>query len=583
MRIRRRIFTAVLVLGAAAFPVLALEQQECLERLAPIDARIVSGEYPPQDVQMAQTMRDQVLQMCGFMNDAEFTALIASFDQMLPPDPEIAAERDAKRRQALVEVEQLDAQREARRAARAQESAQAMELPPVSPILEAPPTATTAVARFINRDDAMAMVDVLDRDRFNGKTRLLYIARPSRDQFREPAAKNHYYVVEADADGNIAQRHVAAIPLGRTNTAALRRGHDEIILQYPVDPPQTQTRFERWSISGSKLVATSDAPAVPWSGRNWDSVRNHFQLATSDGNVMFLGGIRKSRDQVWLGWLKASPNGQILGQGERSTVRGSARAETLFHTPDGGVGIVLDLMASGDDGIESDLETPLIERVNGVDIEGYVFSERRLLIVGPDGSVAWESPGFERSFIWPTMAGVVRSGSLSAIDHVVEVTDRRAAELGGNQNLVTDYLGGRSLAQVRPIGNGFGLLVEEINIPVGNRKIDRKWLFEYRRDGTLTRSDLTAATGHADARFVMLDVPTKGTIYLSAYWDRGSYVVRLDADRKVASYGRITMPAGVSANVMVADGAGVWIAGEGRPSGSREAVWLERLNFGQER
>jgi hypothetical protein len=81
----------------------------------------------------------------------------------------------------------------------------------------------------------------------------------------------------------------------------------------------------------------------------------------------------------------------------------------------------------------------------------------------------------------------------------------------------------------------------------------------------------------------MLDVPTEGTIYLSAYWDRGSYVVQLDADREVASYGRITMPPQVSANVMVADVGGVWIAGEGRSGGNREAVWLERLDFSHAR
>ena len=579
MRMTTKRVLGVLILVFSTTSAFALDKDECIKRLAPIDERIASGDYPPQTVQMAQTMRDQILQTCGFMGDAQFTELIAAFDEILPADPAIAAEREARQQRALAQVEQLDADREARRAARAQANPESVELPPISPVLKAPPTATTTVARFINRDDAMAMVDILDRDRFNGKTRLLYIARPSRDQFREPAAMKHYYVVEADPNGDIVQHDVTAIPLDRTVTVALRRGHDEIILQYPVDPPRTETRFERWSISGGKLVASSDAPATPWSGRNWDSLRDHFHLATSDGNVMFIGRVLKSRDQAWLGWLKASPGGAVLGQGERSTVRGTAGAEALFHTPDGGVGLVLDLMASGDEGVESDLETPLIERVEGFDIEGYVLRERRLLIVGPDGSVAWESPGLERSFVWPTLAEVGQTGSLSAMDHVVEVTERRAAELGGNQRLVTAYLGDRQLAAVCPIGNGFGLLVDEFDIPAGNRKIDRKWLFEYSPDGTLRRTDLTAATGHQDARFVMLDAPTEGAIYLSAYWDRGSYVVRLDAARAVAAYGIITMPATVSFNVMVADDDGVWIAGEGRPDGRSEAVWLERLEF----
>jgi hypothetical protein len=585
MRTPAKRFVCILALGLWTTSAFAIDQDECIKRLEPFDQRIASGNYPAQNLEIAKMAREQFLQSCPFLDEATLAQMLDSFDQLLPTgtEAEIEAAREARREERRAERKQQRAELEAKRAARAEARPQEVQLPPVSPALKAPPTAKTTVARFIGRDDAMAMVDVLDRDRFNGKTRLLYIARPSREQFRVPAAMNHYYVVEADLNGDIVQHHVAAIPLERTNTAALRRGHDEIILQYPVDPPQTRTRFERWSISGSKLVATSDAPAVPWSGRNWDALRNHFHLATSDGNVMFLGAIRKSRDEVWLGWLKASPDGQVLGQGERGTAAGQSGTDKVFHTPNGGIGLVLNMVASGEEGLDSDLDTPLIERVQEVELKGNIFTEERLLVVGTDGEIDWESPALTRSFIWLGMDVLGQRGSISALEQGSAMTARRGAENGANNAVVNFSAAGGRPGAIASIGDGVGALINENDAPVGAGKIDRKWFFEYRPDGTSKRVDLTAAFRHLNARFVMLNSPDQETVYLYAQGGRGSYVIGLNSAREVAAYGRVTMSPSVIPNVLVADEGGVWVAGEGRPDGSREAVWLERLKFGESR
>ena len=575
-----RLMVGALIAGHLCSTASALEQSECLERLKPIDERIASGLYSAQSVQLAKGARDGFLQMCGFMTDAEFAEVMVALEQMLPADPAIDAERAARQQRMEAEMERLDAGREARRAARAQEVPQDVTLPPVSAALNGPPAARTVVASFIDRDDSMSMVDILDQDNSTGKLRLLYVGRPSREQARLPSASKHYYVIEGHPDGSYVQHHVTSVPIGRTVTVALRRGYDEIVFQYPVDPPRTETRFERWSISGRTLMSSSDGPVLPWSGRNWSQTSNHFHLATSDGNVMFFGFMRKSRKQASVAWLKVSPDGEVLGQGERGTANADVRFDTVFHTPTGGAGVILQLMALGEDGIESDLETPLIEQVNDVRIRGYVFSERRLLIVGPDGSAAWENT-VGRSFIWQNMAEVGRNGSLSAMEHAAEATARRAAENGANRSLVGPVSGGGRLGEVRPIGDGFGVLINEVDVPIGNNKVDRNWLAEYRPDGSFRQTELTAALRHLGAHLAMLDAPNQDTVYVLALGggEHGSNVLALNSSREIVGYGRVRMERAASLNVLIADDSGVWIAGEGRPQQNREAVWLERLEF----
>ena len=576
----RTLSAAALLLWA--WPAFGLEQADCQERLKSVDERIESGNYPAQNVQMARQFRTMVMQSCAFIDEAQLADMMESVEQLLPTGTEAEQEaaREAKRVERKAELERERTEMEARRAARDAERPGGTQLP-VSPILAAPPVGETRVARFVGRDDAMAMVDILDQDRYEGRLRLLYIARPSRDQVRLPQAKNHYYVVEAGSGGDLLQRQVAALPLGRTATAALRRGHDEIIFQYPVDPPRPGTRLERWSISGGQLVSADDGPMLPWSGRNFSPDRDQFDLPTSDGNLLFAATVAGSGGRQLVQWLKGSPDGQVLGQGELSIAAGNVQTRAVFNTRNGGGGILVQLMATGDDGIDSDLETPLLEEVAGVELTGRVMSEERLLIIGEDGGLGWESSALTRSLVWQGFEEVGKRGSVPALEKASAVTERKRAEHGANRNIVSFSAASGRPGAVGSIGSaGVGVLVNENDSTVDG--IDRRWLLEFSADGSSRRTDLTGAFQQLDAGFVMLDALSADVVYLLAYGGgrRGSsFIVRLDGHREIDAHGIVTMSGSTIPNVTYADRGGVWLAGEGRPEDDREAVWLERVVF----
>lgn len=562
--------------------VLALEQADCVERLQFVDERIATGKYPKINVQLAEQVRAQAMQICGEIDEAHFSQLVDSFEELLPTrsEAERAADREATRLARKAERERQSAELDAERAERARQKVEVKRLP-VSDILKGPAAARANVAKFIDHDDDMHMVTILDRDNYQGNARILYVAHPSRDQLNWPGAKRHYYVLVCDENGNITQHAVTDMPLGQVAAAGLRPGQDEVIFQLPTAPPALGSRIELWSISGGKLLSSSVVPMLPWSGRNWDSNRDFFRLTTGDGNLLFAGHSVLSRDKHAVAWLKSSPEGEVLGQGARVEEAGSAMSDTWFRTRDGG-GFIIAVHSIENTGIQTDLDTPLIESVDGVTLEGYVFRETRLLVTAKDASVAWESPALERTFLWQGLDTLGQRGSsLSALEKASVLTSTSDSKYGADNQLVRFSIGNGRSGAVTAIGDGFGVLLQTANLYLGGSAVRGKWLYEYTADRQVRKTDLTAAAEYLKGRFIMVGSPDANTVYLYAETgaSRDTRIIKLNSDRKIAAYGTVTMGRNVEPRGMLTDRLGVWVIGRGIASGEKRRVWLERIDF----
>lgn len=557
----------------------AMEPADCLERLRPIDEQIASGKYPEQNVQIAKQMRAQIVQTCSYIDEAHFDQMMAGFEQLLPTksETEREADREAIRLERKAKRERQSAELDAKRAAKVSQAVEAKTLP-VSDVLKRPPTGKTAIAKFIDRDDGMQMVTILDWDRYEGKSRVLYMSRPSRDQLNSPDAMNHYYVLVCDTDGRISQYPVRDMPLDRTVTAGLRGGHDEVIFQWPTAAPAPGSRLERWSISGGKLSSSATAPTLPWSGRQWAAHRDHFQLITTDGNLLFVGNTALSRGKRAIAWLKASPDGEVLSKGELTKDVGDATTENWFPTPTGGAGLLVDVSNFEAKGIETDIDTPLTQAVGGVELRGVIVRELRLVLVGRNSDVALESTAIEREFIWE---GLDKLTSLELLENASKLTRASGYRHGAENRLVRFSTGTYRPGAVTAIDDGFGALVDVPSVQGEAASRDRKWLYEYAHDRTVNTTELTAAAEHLKARFVMLASPPADTVYLYAQvgGSRKPFLIKLDKERSIAAYSELSFSSDIVPHAMLADDAGIWVVGRGIRNSQFRGVWLERVSI----
>ena len=557
----------------------AMEPDDCLERLRPIDERIASGKYPEQNVQIAKQMRAQIVQTCSYVDEAHFDQVMAGFEQLLPTksEEEREADREAIRLERQAKREQQSAELEAKRAAKASQTVEAKILP-VSDVLISPPTGKTAIAKFIDRDDGMQMVTILDWDRYEGKSRVLYMSRPSRDQLNLPEAMNHYYVLVCDTDGRISQYPIRDMPLDRTVSAGLRGGHDEVIFQWPTAAPAPGSRMERWSVSGGKSLSSATAPTLPWSGRQWAAHSDHFQLITSDGNLLFVGNTVPSRGKRAIAWLKASPDGDVLSKGELLKNAGDTTTENWFPTAMGGAGLLVDVNHFAARGIETDIDTPLTQTVGGVELQAVVGAELRLALIGRNSDVTWESTAIERSFIWQ---GLDKLTSLDQLEKASKLTRASDYRHGAENRLVRFSTGTFRPGAVTAIGDGYGVLVDVPAMQGDAASRDRRRLYEYALDGTVNTTDLTAAAEHLKARFVMLASPAANTVYLYAQvgGSRKPFLIKLDKERNIAAYSELSFSSDVEPHAMLADDEGIWVVGRGIGNSQFRGVWVERVNI----
>lgn len=145
----------MLAIGIAG-NVAAVSDSECNDAINDIDARIKSGKYSHQNVNAAKQMRDSLRQSCGFLDATMLEKMMEGFEQILPTrsEAERQAYEEAKRKEREARREKQKAEREAKEAESASQQVGIKKIP-VSEVLKKPPTATTAIARFIDRNDDM--------------------------------------------------------------------------------------------------------------------------------------------------------------------------------------------------------------------------------------------------------------------------------------------------------------------------------------------------------------------------------------------------------------------------------------------
>ena len=295
----KTLFLATLVL----IPVGALAN--CDDELAEIDRRIESGSYPEMNVQLAKTMRDSFAGMCGMLDDATRAQMMEGIEEILPT-------RSAEEQQAVNESRRAaaEASREARR------TAEAEQVRPDSGLSDATASGESVASGFVDRAEDMLRLWIWDWDVFNGNARVLYETRPSRVQLGRPDWMTWVYVVEITPDGTSTQRIITSKQAHEHAALALRRGHDEVLLQRRTGPEGTPTTLERWSVSKQTRLSSVPTPVAEFP-QGEKITWMPFRTSTSDGNVLFLSAYEPSRGQMTAAWYKAAPEGGALASGSR--------------------------------------------------------------------------------------------------------------------------------------------------------------------------------------------------------------------------------------------------------------------------
>lgn len=579
MSLRSIVLLSVVFLSA---PALALDPAACSAAAKEIDNRLAAGNHPQQNVAIATQLRDGIMQQCSFLDEFTVGQMMLGLDQLLPDGSagsavpqESAAEREAEREAQRAEADQRQVEREKRRAAkRAREEA---EQKLVSDVLRKPPTGQSAKSQFMGRQDKMWGASIVDWDVYKNRARLLYTTRPSREQGRLADAARHYYVVEIDRDDNIVQHHVAETTPGRTVTAGLIRGRDEIMLQwheYGADSSKpVDSNLERWSISSAKMLARSLAPKMQ-GPRGPLSPENHFHLITADGELLFATIVALETGpsaKSGVAWMLASPDGEVRDQGLIVHDDEAVSASKWFHSANGSAGLILDAFGLGENGIDSELK-PDVVQFGSLGIRPVVMSERRLYVVGGAETGA-RLPAIERRLMWLGLENMDQSIMLSGESS--RLMDEAASENRTDDTAVSMSVAGRHRIVVAPSRGGHAVLIKNSRSNTEFPPTRGLWLQEFAPGKPRHDTYLNPDAEHLGALFNMLASDGGDNLYVAG----SEHVMLLDSSREVSAYAKSSAN-DATVLAMVADGDSVWLFGEHHDgNAAQEQVWVERIQF----
>lgn len=497
----------VLRLLLCLIPACASAQTSCDDELAEIDRRIASGDYPDMNVQLAKTMRDSFAGMCGMLDDATRARMMEGIEEVLPT-------RSAEEQQAIKDSKRAtaEASRQARREAETQRRA------PDSGLGKATGSGSSVASGFVNRSEDMLRFWIWDWDIHNGNARVLYETLPSRTQLGRPDWRTWVYVVEITPDGRIAQRVTTSKQAQENAALALRRGHDEVLLQRRTGPEGTPTTLERWSVANQTLLSSVPTPVAefPQGERiTWMP----FRTPTTDGNVLFLSAYQPTSGAMTAAWYKATPEGGTLGTGSRPLdMAGFTELDVAAATNGGGVLPLMSLLGQ----------------------------ETRLLTLGNDAS----------GTVSPPLRGEVESLAVGG----ESVTMIRPA--GSSHVALTKVTADRSLAT--PI-HGHWLSW------VGREEIEREvYINPLANDLNV---DFVTFTTTSDGEIVLYGNSKEHT--------GTDYVVLLDRAGSPKATAAVKQPKNGKIEGLLADDSGVWLFGHGYPTDefSRFRFWFERIDF----
>lgn len=566
-------------IASATFSLPAFGQADCSEEIAEIDRRIATGKYAEMNVTVANSMKSSLSQMCAFMDEGTRASMMEQIEDLLPTKSE--EERQAERRAKAAKAK-------AAREARKRERAAAEEAVVRSPVLDAPPTARLTKGQFLERPDAMHSIWIRDWDRYQGKLRILYITSPNRVQAASPNWTNDMYVAEISADGSIEQHRVTSKKeMFVYGGLALRRGHDEVIFHRRSSNYGDTGTLERWSISGSRQLSSMPAPNPGWPGGK-SSDWGPFRVPTSDGNVLFVNSRSGTRGEpTELGWFEASPDGQVLGIGSLSDAKHNYSATNWFTARNGGGGILLGRMGADRLAVDTALDTPIRHEIGGRKIQAVVSRESHLLVTNDNSSTAWTSAATERDIRWEGDLAIPQdlpmNEMLAQQNEYMALTEKVANEHDANRGLVSNTNATYTLAMVKPMSTGYGLLA---NVNANRRlvpPIHGQYVLTVDDQGVQKQAHLLGYAEQLDVKFTILGISERDDVYvlgLSQGRTDKTSVLRLGANGKPKAWGLIPEGQKIRMEGLVPDSNGVWVIGHAyRDDSSKYKVWIGRIEF----
>jgi len=546
--------------------------EDCSPYLAEMDAKIAAAAEAGHDVSMARQIRESLVQACPFMDDASLRRMVDGLDGMFPAMSEFA-------------------DMQGRNPAEVPEKPQPASAEPRPP---APATSLAAIGRtlggrLIDRPDDMHQFGIWDMDLHAGRARVLYHTRPDRLQFAGPDWEFVVYAVTTDAAGHAEQRLITRRQASDHAALALRRGTDEVLLQRQGSADGSDAHVERWSIPAATLLGRVPVPAPGWpdgSRRYWGA----FAGPTTDGNLFFAGLVPEDRNSTahTVAWFKASPEGQVLGQG--SLTRPDRLAPEPTIGANGGRGaVMLTVMADTDAGIDTRLEVPIHREVGGRKLLATVGMEKRILLVGGDGRAFVESPALERMLTWQGEMGIPQTLPMAEMMRQNQLQMTTVAEVdravGADRRVVSADVGLKRLDMAAPMaGDHYAVLVDVTADRDLQPPRHGAYLLDAGPEQITERLYLEPLAEALDARFTLLTVSPSDQVYLYAQSGnrQSDRVIRVGASGQVEGYAAVDAAMGITVEGLVADGDGVWVFGRGFLAGKvGDRIWVERVVFGR--
>lgn len=554
-----------------------LAQADCSAEMNEIDRRIETGNYPARNVQIARQMQQSLGQMCAFMDAGTRASMMEGIEDILPTKSE--EERRAERRARSAELKAAREERKAREAEESQARAQR-----VSPVVRAAATGRRVAATLLDRGEVMYHTWTWDWDVHNGNLRVLYTSRPDRTQFALPDWSLNVYVAEMTPAGEVTHRHIASRQSSDHTALALRRGYDEILFERGPGAPTGPSHLERWSIPDRRLLSSVNMGDITWSagGREWRMPT--YQVATSDGNVLYARTETDSSrsSHARLAWFKVSPDGRVLGS-DVYDIADSASPWAWMHTTNGGGGLVVNVLPVGDAQLAGAL-TISEDRRRYRSMTANVSREKRLVLVNSRGKLAGTPTVFERDIM---EIAAPNSATPSSIDEIQAAISGQFEWMG---NLRNDYdanrgaeyldVGPRRVEMVRETPTGFAALMRVVSDRNRAQPIHGFYIVEFEGGAESRRHYLEPLAEDLEIDFRAFAPAPGGGYYLYAFDHESldTHVVRIDAIGNPIARSQLPTQ-GINIEGIEADAGGVWLYGHAYVDKEPARLYLERIAF----
>ncbi|NOX68629.1 MAG: hypothetical protein GXP15_05535 [Gammaproteobacteria bacterium] len=514
-----------------------LAQSDCFARVAEIDRRVETGNYPAENVQIVRQMQSMLRQMCPFMDETALAGMQESIDDLLP---------------AGSEEEAGD--------------------PRVRSVLLAAPTGRSIAAEAVVRGEPMNQFWLWDWDVYEGRLRVLYSSFPNTEFFGRPDWRFNVYVTEMTPAGVITHRLITSKQANDHAALMLRRGFDEILFQRQVNRPGAPAALERWSISDTRKLTTVDITGrkLSMNGEAW--VYRGLPMTTSDGNILYVARKMGTRleDRPQIGWFKYSPGGAQLGSGTAAEIKDNFDIWSSFHTSNGGAGLIVNISPGGGNG------TPTNDVAAAFGFMGSAAGGKRALIVDGKTNLTFTS----------TKLNGNRPATASAATTTEQTRNQvmlLAAQFGASRSVLSNNIGPHRLDAVKETGRGYAYLAEVNAGSNDTPPSNGLYLIEFDASGEINEIYLQPIVETLEFTVVNFAPSHDGRFYLYGYGEtRGdSHVILIDRDGNPIARSRTTFDSATSIADIVADATGVWLLGD-TGYGSDNNLWLERIEMGSE-